>query len=152
MILNKIDDPRDALQKATRFQLSEFARSIGQFNFNFNGVAFQADLAPANVTRAYLRSIGKTNIRVVAPALGSSGRAPESTGGNVTQVNADADLARQFASQTAPAPTAEPPLSEMGINELRKICQGYGIKLGRQANKQSMRELIEAHRNGQDAA
>lgn len=148
MILNKIDDPRDPLAKATRHELQAFAKSIGHFDFNFNGVQCRADLAPANITRAYLRSIGKTNIRTNAPPLGASARAPETTATNVPQVSADADLARQFASQMEPEPEQRPKT----IGELRSECKRLGIKLDRRDNMNTMREKIEAATNGKNAA
>lgn len=148
MQLNRIDDPRDPLSKATRGELRRFAKSIGHYNFVYSGMNWTAESAPATITRAFLRSIGQTRIKIPNRPLGSQVQnglpaTPAMASQNGVEADALADLARQYQQQRQPpaplAPTA------MGINELRAECKRLGIKLSRRDNMNSMREKIEAH-------
>lgn len=157
MQLNRIDDPRDSLSKARRSELIAYARA--------NGVKEIDPNMPAILMREILRGKGLTRIKIPnrpLGAIGQTGALPDHPLTSGVEADATADLARQWAQQSAPAPAApaaapatsarDKPLADMGINELRKVCQDLGIKLGRTDNMKSMREHIEAHRNGQNAA
>lgn len=152
MQLHKIDDPRDRLAKARRSELVKFARA--------NNVTEIDPNMPAELMRGILRSKGLTRIQIPDRVLGHPnqphGNAPlHASNAPVTptqgvEVNALADLERQWkqeqAGPRAPAPAEEKPLKDMSINELRKVCQGLGIHLGRRDNMVTMREKIEAKR------
>lgn len=138
MYLNKIEDPRDALQKAKRPELIQHARA--------HNVSEIHPEMPAIMMRQILRSKGLTRINLPPRPLGAP-LGPAVTSDQGATVDADADLARQWQQQkTEPVETQS--LASMGINELRKECQRLEIKLARTANMKSMRELIEAKRNG----
>jgi len=145
MYLNKIDDPRDPLQRARQADILKFARER-----NIKEISHDM---PAMLARPIIRSKGlngqfaawaRANVQF-APLGQPSG--PAVTSDQANAVDAEADMARQFAQQKA-----EPSLDGMGINELRKECQRLQIKLGRRDNMDSMRSKIEAERNGQNAA
>lgn len=154
MILNKIEDPRDNLEKATRRELFLFAQA--------NRISGVSDEMPAILIRDILRRAGKTRISIPPRPLGGNPRAahaalqtPEQNG---VQADAVADLARQWAQQqAAPAiqPTvpgkAEKPLKECGINELRRICQAEDIHMSRRDRMPDLIAKIEARR-GENAS
>lgn len=148
MYLNKIDDPRDTLQRARQSDILRFARArdIKEISHDM----------PAVLARPIIRSKGlagqfsswaRGNVQFT-PLGQPSG--PAITSDQANAVDAEADMARQFAQQKQQ--DTEPPLDGMGINELRKECQRLQIKLGRRDNMDSMRSKIEAERNGQNAA
>jgi hypothetical protein len=159
--LHKIDDPRDNLERAKRPELARYAKASGISEFTFNGMTFKVDEAPAIVTRQFLRARGLTNIRVPHRPLGAQNAVPASATpqpSNAVAVDAAADLARQFQTQTlhpAPsqpaqaAPPARPkrlverPRSE--INLLRDECKAKGIKMERRDNLATLKAKIEAH-------
>ncbi len=152
MILNKIEDPRDNLEKATRRELFLFARE--------QKVNEISDEMPAILMRDILRRRGLTRIRVPPRPLGAMNGGHASAGPAVPEANgveadAIADLARQWAQQ-ARAPEAQepaaPPLATMDINALRRICKAEGIPMGRRDRMPDLVAKIEAKRNGQDAA
>lgn len=157
MQLNKIDDPRDALSKATRYQVYQWAKANG-LTATPDGIPIE-ESTPAPLIRMALRARGLSNIPVALRVLGATG-GPVGSGGlqqpgeKVQTVNADADLAEQYRRQQArerqDEAAAGKSLADMGINELRQECGRLGIKLGRRDNMQSIREKIAAH--GQNAA
>lgn len=132
-ILHHITDPRDSLEKATRYELVEFA--------NANGMKDVSEAMPAILIRRKLRAAGLTNIKVPPRLLGivggemiSDDRVPP-TDKKVVEVDADDDLARQFEQeQTDP--------SKMSMNELRAACKERGIKMDRTDNTQSLRDKL----------
>ena len=146
MILNKIDDPRDNLEKARRMELVRFAQACGLPNIT--------EHMPAMLIRRELRNKGMTNIKVPPRILGSQHQpnaVMPSPDQKVVEVNAADDLARQFrAEQPVPAiPRRGRPKSE--INKLRDECKRLGIKMDRRDNVNNLREKIKAH-GEQDAA
>lgn len=158
MILNKIDDPRDNLEKAHRMELVKFARAHG-----LNHISEQM---PAILIRQELRSRNLTNIRIPPRPLGAQSHPPAMADAaqpqNVVQVNAAADLARQYASQLPQQASPPPPPKQNGrfkrlverpkseINQLRDQCKALGIKMGRRDNMAILKAKIEAH--GQNPA
>lgn len=153
MILNEITDPRDNLERAKLMELVRFA--------NANGLKHVTYDMPAILIRAELRSRGMTNIKVPPRPLGSlaashtMAAAPEQ---NIIEVQAVADLARQYAQQQpAAARSAKPekpkrlverPRQE--INVLRDECKRLGIPMGRRDTKADLKAKIAAH--GQNPA
>ena len=146
MILNKIDDPRDNLEKAHRLELVKFAHA--------HGMSEISEVMPAILIRSHLRAKGLTNIRITPRPLGSQNAAltagPEQ---KVAEIDAAADLARQFAAQQAPhRQTKKPqrfqrlverPKSE--INKLRDECKRLGIHMERRDRMPDLKAKIEAH-------
>jgi len=153
MILNKIEDPRDNLEKATRRELFLFARE--------NKVSDISDEMPAILMRDILRRRGLTRIRIPPRPLGAMNGGGKGSAGpavpetNGVEADAIADLARQWAQQ-ARAPEAQEPaaptLATMDINALRRVCKAEGIPMGRRDRMPDLVAKIEAKRNGQDAA
>lgn len=153
MQILRTEDPRDRLAKARRTELVKFARANGMKDIDPN--------MPAELIRGILRQCGLTNIQIPNRVLGQPnqphGNAPlQSSNAPVVptqgiEVNALADLARQYKAEQERAAASGvdesgKPLKDMSINELRKICQGLGIHLGRRDNMATMREKIEAER------
>ena len=135
MILNKIDDPRDALAKARRYELLKFAKA--------NGVSEITEAMPAILMRKILRGRGLTRIAIPPRNLGQmnqsrSAEAAPVSGDQVPEIDADADLARQFG-QMAPAPK---PGAEMSINELRAAVKAKGLKIARTDTMESLRAKL----------
>ena len=135
MQLLTIEDPRDNLQKATRWELIDFAKA--------NGIDIPGD-APAIYTMKVLRSRGLTNIKIPNRPLGMNAGAGEvmtdeafGEGADATVVNADDDLIRQFESQKA-----ETDVSKMLMPDLRKACKARGIKMARTDNLKTLREKL----------
>lgn len=164
MILNKVEDPRDTLAKARRWELVQLAKA--------NGVSeIDADM-PADLMRTILRQKGVTRVQIPPRPLGQQNQpnarkmyrngqlltpppAPaRQEQQKVVEVNADADLMRQWQQERAAQKNAEAapakPLDQMGINELRNECKRLGIHVERRDNMQTMKAKIEAH--GQNAA
>lgn len=129
--LSRIDDPRDALAKAKRYELYTFAKA--------NGLNVTEQM-PAILIRQKLREAGKTNIRVPKRTLGEiefKDNAPP-VDSESRDVDAEADLARQFQA----APTTEPDIKQMSRAELAKLCKQRGVKFERTAKKEKLMELL----------
>jgi hypothetical protein len=132
MQILRTDDPRSPLDKARRQEHVKFA--------NDHGLEDVTEAMPAMVIRKILREKGLVNIKVPDRQLGSFVQ-PESvteqaTEQNVNTVDAEADLARQFAEQ------AKPDYAAMSINELRAECRKNGIKIERRDNLNSLRAKL----------
>lgn len=146
MILNKIDDPRDNLEKAHRMELVKFAHA--------QGVKDITEHMPAILIRAHLRAKGLTNIRITPRPLGAQNVAPApGPEQKVPTIDAAADLARQFAAQQpAPSRSKKPPRfkrlverPKQEINVLRDKCKELGIHMDRRDRKDDLKRKIEAH-------
>ena len=155
MFLNKIDDPRDPLQRAKRRELVEFAHQNGHTHITTE--------MPAIYIRNYLRAQGLTNIRVPNRPLGqppknSSTAHPSLMNGEVSEENvqtfdADADLARQFGldvpvdrSDTV-EPVKEKPKPKNTniiheIAELRRQCKKRGIKMSVHDTRETLKAKL----------
>lgn len=149
MILNKIEDPRDNLSKATRYQVWKFAKA--------NGIDFPEG-TPADIVRAELRRRGLRNIAVNRPELGAqnSGEAgaavvPPSNG---KEVDALADITAQWERDRqrdlASGKTKRPDRGNQ-MTELRLKARELHIKVDRRDNVKTLRAKIEA-KSGKDAA
>ena len=148
MILNKIDDPRDNLEKAHRRELVLFAHA--------QGVTEITEHMPAILIRRTLRAKGLTNIRIPPRTLGQQAGTPGPGGSQqeVPSIDAADDLARQFAAEQTARPAmrkrlVERPRSE--INKLRDTCKELGIKMERRDRMPDLKAKIEAH-SGKNAA
>jgi hypothetical protein len=149
-ILKSIDDPRDALDRAKRPALVAFARA--------NGMKHITEQMPAILIRRELRQNNLTHIpqppsRLGQPPGGAGGKAFVPAPDGAAAVDAEADLARQFAQYqqadpAVPAPVLAKPLAEMNINELGAEMKRLQIKRVRTDNMESMRVKIAAHRAG----
>jgi hypothetical protein len=150
-------DPRSNLHKATRYEVYRFAKANNVAEITSEGM-------PKKLMISILRSRGITNIQIPARKLGAlnfpQGRpgggaaaAPPAPDGDV-EVDEDADLARQWASQqaapvvAAPAqvPAVDPPAkapAHMSINELGAEMKRLGIHRERRDNMITMRAKIE---------
>lgn len=146
-VLKRIDDPRSNLERARRTELVAYAQANGMTDIHEN--------VPAIIIRRRLIERGLTRVPVQAQTLGMPAGAGSSlppADGPVTEVDAEADLERQYAMQAAApvsAPVKNPNL--MGINELRAECKRLKIKLSRRDNMTTMKAKIEGH-GKQDAA
>lgn len=135
LTLHRIDDPRDALAKATRGELVKFAKARGLYPEIING-----DM-PAILIRKKLRERGMTNIVIPKRILGQPSRpAAMGDGGhvetpNAVEADAEADLERQWAQQAAkPSPPAA-----LTMKDLRAACKERGIKVERTDNMESLK-------------
>lgn len=146
MILNKIDDPRDNLEKAHRMELVRFAHAQGATEIT--------EHMPAILIRAHLRAKGLTNIRITPRPLGAQNVAPApGPDQKVPTIDAAADLARQFAAQQpAPSRSKKPPRYQRlverpksEINKMRDYCKAHGIKMDRRDRKDDLKRKIEEH-------
>lgn len=145
MILNKIDDPRDNLEKARRNELVRFAHACGLETITQE--------MPAILIRRELRSKGLTNISIPRRVLGAQNQNGPAVPPDqkAVEVNAADDLARQFRQQAPPPPRppakptrlVERPKQE--INLLRDECKRLGIKMDRRDRKDSLKAKIAAH-------
>lgn len=137
--LRRIDDPRDNLQKATRDELEDFAREKGHPEINGR--------MTADDMRAELRKLGLVNIKIPVRQLGGYTGNTLDDGVDrsvaVAEINAEADLKRQWRDQLAAVP-APKPSSEMTIGELRKECKRLEIKIDRRDNMVALRAKIDA--------
>lgn len=150
-------DPRDALDKARRYELWQHALK--------NGVADITHDMPAPIMRRILRERGLTQIAIPPRPLGQINQPHPSKAfvpgsgvvvngdGRVQESDALADLQRQYElekqeRQQARVVKYAKPVST--INQLRRKCQELGIKMDRRDNLQSLQAKIDGH--GKDAA
>lgn len=136
MILNKIDDPRDALAKARRYELLKFAKA--------NGISEITESMPAILMRKILRGRGLTRIAIPPRILGQvnqsrSAEAAPVSSDQVPEIDAEADLARQFGQAAVTTPK---PVAEMSINDLRAAVKAKGLKIARTDTMESLRAKL----------
>jgi hypothetical protein len=129
MQILRTEDPRSPLDKARRQELVRFANS--------NGLKDVTEAMPAVVIRKLLRDKGLVNINVPDRQLGNFVQPDSVTEQDANTVDADTDLVRQFAEQSA-----KPDYSAMSINELRAECRKNGIKIERRDNLNSLRAKL----------
>lgn len=153
MQLQFIDDPRDALNKATRYELFKFARD--------NGVTEIEEGMPALYMRQVLRSRGLTRINIPDRVLGTPGGVPgareianPSSPADTTTVDAVSDLQRQWMAQKirdeteAAAPKPQTNTEHTTIGSLRQAAKAAGIKLVRTDTAEVIRQKLKAIDNG----
>jgi hypothetical protein len=162
MLLSRTDDPRDALERATRRELELFAQA--------RGVTEVDPRMGAILMRQILRAKGVTDIlsvfphlgrRVVGQAGGVNASNPFRNGqnGKVVQVDATEDLMRQWREQLAreglqPAPAPQPMpaaptpaeksrQAKNKIAALREECKRRGIKMSRTDKLADLRAKLD---------
>jgi hypothetical protein len=149
-VLQRIDDPRDNLDKALPDELYFFAKSKGIANIN------RAE--PADLMRHKLRVAGFIDIPIPNRVLGqpTDWRNEWSTGSKDDprpSITAAQLLQKQWDDQqgktnSAPIPQKNPVselmVDRMSIQELRRECRNRGIKLARTDNLKTLREKLRA--------
>jgi hypothetical protein len=150
MILNRSEDPRDPLQKATRYEIWKFAKANGvDFPDGPNG------LPPADLMRAELRQRGLLRLSTSRPPLGAQ-NGPTGPGSAIIQQpaqqgverDATADLVEQWAREQQrlrDEGKVKRPERHNPMNELRARAKQLGIKVDRRDNIESLRAKVEAH-------
>jgi hypothetical protein len=134
-----MDDPRDNLERATRWELYDFAKQVGCSEVK--------EPMPALLAAQILRAKGHTNIRTSVPPLGSMPVLGKDYGPADKTVDAVSDLARQYEQeQAAPAIVETVDVDSMNINQLRTEAKRRGIKLSR---KDTM-DVLKAKLNGEN--
>lgn len=129
LVLTRIDDPRDSLERARKRELVAFAQQ--------KGIEAIRPEMPAILIRRELRKMGLTRIDVPNRPLGGSPQRPDRAPGadeNVPAIDASDDLARQFAAAAPPKPELPARVAKgvAGIKEiarLRKLAHSKGIKI-----------------------
>ncbi len=163
MFLNKIDDPRDNLEKARRMELAEFAavHRVTEITQDMPAILMRKILRSKGLTQipAPSRPLGNQNQPHVRPMYKNGLAVPQAPARALDQpkvVESDAtdDLARQYRSQPARPPKyprrlVERPKSK--INQMRDYCKEHGIKMDRRDRMPDLERKIEAHKSGQDA-
>lgn len=152
MYLNRIDDPRDALQRARLNDIVRFAKE--------KNIAEISPEMPAMVARPIIRGKGlagdfarwaRENVHF--KPLGSAPERPV-TSDQATAVDADADIAAQWAANRQrdleTGKTKRPPRNNP-MAELRLKARELGIRVDRRDNVKTLREKVEA-RSGKIAA
>ena len=155
LMLQKIQDPRDPLQKARRSELVAFAKRKGIEDIDEN--------MPAELMRKILRGKGINQLdHAPTQVLGSTqdrrGReVPEPTQENTREVSAEADLERQWREhqervkqEQAERMAARGP-RDMTIQELRKQVKAHGLKNDRNESRADIIKRLEQHL-GKDAS
>ena len=131
MLLSRIDDPRDTLERASRDELFFFAQERGVTEIEQN--------MPAILMRKILRQKGLNSINIPNRPLGANpGVVIADPQEKVPEMDADAALEEQWR-QSKEAPKD---VSKMGMQELRSECKRRGIKMARTDNLKTLREKL----------
>lgn len=146
MYLNKIDDPRDALQRARLKDILRFAREK-----NIDEIDPEM---PAMLARPIIRGKGLAGdfarwarSHVQFTPLGQPA-APPATTDQATAVDAEADLAAQWAANRKAdleSGKTKRPERHNPMNDLRATAKELGIKIDRRDNLETLRAKVEAH-------
>ena len=152
MHLNRIDDPRDALQRARQTDILRYAREK-----NIKEITHDM---PAMLARPIIRGKGLAGDfarwargNVQFKPLGSAPSRPTVTSDQATAVDADADLAAQWAANRKAdleSGKTKRPERHNPMNDLRVKARELGIKVDRRDNINTLRAKVEAH--GQNTA
>lgn len=160
MQILRIQDPRDALERARRSELVAYARK--------HGIREIVPEMPAQLMRKILRSKGLVDIRVEPRQLGEvtrkkinvkvstakERRIPETAEPKGVEMDADADLMRQWASQQSAGTKTVDPASiavpkgpyrnpdRPTMPEVRKECRKHGIKFPPTAKISELLEML----------
>ena len=133
MQLLTIEDPRDNLQKATRFELVDFARK--------NGIQLDEG-TPKIVSEKILRDRGFVNIQIPDRPLGLYvGGETHATNEPIVHgslQNADDLLVAEYEHQKK----EDANVSKMSMSRLRAECKSKGIKMDRRDNMQTLRAKL----------
>jgi hypothetical protein len=149
MLLNKVEDHRDCLEKATRWELFQFASE--------RGVTEIDQKMPAILMRQILRARNVTNIETQFPFLtrrtigqqrGVNATNPQNNpNAKVAEIDATQELMRQWRNEQAR--DVQPPIVEQAkravnpMAELRAECKRRGIKITRTSKMEDLRAKID---------
>ena len=127
MLPSQIEDPRDKLEKMTRWELYRWAA--------MNNVAEVKEPMPADLACTILRGRGLVNPPMEFPPLGVAPGAPSTPQvHNVAEVDAVADLAKQYAAEQA--------TKNMSFNEIRSELKRRGVKFKRTDRMEDLKALL----------
>lgn len=162
MQLNRVQDPRDFLDRATRKELERFARARGIQEIECG--------MPAPLMREILRRRGVVDITSHFPYLRGrtigqlngvnkeqyQGRAQSEP--SAQEVSAIDDLMRQWKAQKGeqeqppgiPLQDAPRDYSNLRMHELRTIAKANGLKFGRGTKAAEIRAKLEAISRGEN--
>lgn len=128
MQLLRIDDPRDPLLKASRYELCELAKAHGISEIGYGKEMTLPEMVDI------LKKNGVHDIKI-----------PDRPLGVYTPVILNKDAAPPapvVRQQEPPKPVIDKPVSEMSMNELRSECKNRGIKMDRRDNLNTLREKL----------
>lgn len=141
----KQDDPRDALEKATRDELVQFAHAKGQSDIS--------EMMPAVVIRKTLRERGLTNINIPNRPLGAYTNSaklfglvdgppvpPQSQPQQQKALDADELLMAEWKNKQE-----SPAVESMTMGELRAHCKRVGIKMARTDNMETLKAKLRGN-------
>lgn len=155
----RIDDPRDNLDKAVRWELDQFAKE--------NGVTEITPEMPAILKRKILRSKGLVNIKIPTRVLGQprdwgTGKGALTSdpnalvGDRLPPVDTTTDLARQWeafkAQEAKEALGVVPPRGFNKRRELAKECKARGIVIARTDKVPDLERRLAEHGAKQNPA
>jgi hypothetical protein len=152
LTLKSIDDPRDVLSRMRRWELVQYARQhkVSEVSPEMPGPLIASILRSKGLTGRDApippRPLGQQNQPHARRLYNRDGspkvhKAPTNQVPASSEINADADLMRQWQEQQR---REQQPRSETPINALRAECKRLGIKLDRRDNMQTMKAKIEA--------
>lgn len=151
MILQKIDDPRDHLERANRDELWNFAVE-NEITEILNDCDPFGSQPPADRMRNALRKRGIFKIPYRERVLGDySGKdyspnaitqsAPTSQP-SIPEVNAQALLDQEWERAKQVKKVVEKPVTDMSMTELRHACKQRSIKMQRTDNKETLKAKL----------
>lgn len=128
MQILKVEDPRDPLRKASRYELCQLAKMHG-----IKEISYGCDMQlPQMIEMLHERGIH--TITIPERPLGVQKN---------TIYNADDIIAKVPDKVPAPAePIAEKSVSDMNMTEMRKECKRRGIPMVRTDNLKTLREKL----------
>lgn len=130
MILDKVDDPRDNLSRATRYELCQFAAAHGVSEIHYSSDMTLDDM------KTVLRERGLTNIHVPPRMLGDN--RPPPVHGIMDVTGGKTPVKVQYENKIEPSI----PVNAMTRAQLAKECKARGIKMERTDSKEKLRERL----------
>lgn len=136
VILKSVEDPRDNLEKAGKYELWQFAVANG-----LNDVTYDT---PSILVRKKLRALGLVNINIPDRPLGSPiptvyGADPQKA---VAPVKQSTEVNEISAEDLLEMEAQVKPVAQMSMTELRSECKRRGIKMVRTDNLRTLREKL----------
>ena len=122
-VLNRIEDPRDNLSKASRFELCQIAERLGIEEVHYSAALTLEEMV------AVLRSKNVHDIKL-----------PDRPLGIYKPVVLNAEEPSEVKKPEPPK--AEKPVSGMSIIELRSACKVRGIKMARTDTAETLRAKL----------
>jgi len=150
MRLNKTDDPRDNLQRATKRELIDFAHAKGLTEVHEGMPVDSLPHEGKQGIRELLRSKGLSRIPVPPRPLGAKiplrthALHPSQPAKPVQSATADewAEFQQFKAWKAAQTPKAVVPVADMSMGELRAACKANGVAISRRDNMELLREKL----------